>query len=146
MVASSTAPHTWSDYSWVATSQAGVGLGFVFNGDGIVGIDLDNAFDEFGNLKLWAREVIDCLPATYAEISPSGKGLHIIGYGKVLSGRRWKFDDGAIEIYGTGRYFTMTGKRFSNTPKSLAKIGNVLDCLSSITEVLLCQDHQYQTK
>ena len=133
-VASSTHPHTWSDYPWVAESNAGVGMGFVFNGDGIIGIDLDKAFDENGKLKFWAQAIVDLFSHTYIEYSPSGKGLHIIGRGEVQEGRRWQIGDGGIEIYGTSRYFTMTGKRFERTPKKLAKIGKVVEVISPIAE------------
>jgi len=131
-VASSTAPHTWSDFPWVQTSRAGAGIGFVFNGDGIIGIDIDKAFDENGNIKDWAKAIIDSLPATYTEISPSGKGIHILGKGNVSAGRRWALPDGGVEIYGTGRYFTMTGKRFLATPKKLAQLGTVIDAIEPI--------------
>lgn len=132
-VASSTLPRTWSSYKWVESSDAGVGMGFVLNGDGIIGIDLDNAIDENG-IKPWAKKIVDSLPATYTEISPSGRGIHIIGYGEILHGRRWKFEDGGVEIYGNGRYFTMTGKRFERTPKKISKLGNVLDIILPILE------------
>lgn len=131
-IASSTHPHTWSDFRWASSSRAGRGLGFVFNGDGIIGIDLDNAFDEWGKLKEWASKLIATLPSTYMEVSPSGHGLHIIGKGLVLAGRRWKFADGGIEIYGTGRFFTMTGKRFKATPLRLNKLGTIVDVLEPI--------------
>ena len=135
-IASSTHPHTWSDFPWVAESTAGVGIGFVFNGDGIIGIDLDHAFNEDGNLKSWAGEIVDLFSHTYIEHSPSGTGLHIIARGEVVEGRRWKFDDGGIEIYGSKRYFTMTGKRFEKTPKRLANIGKIATVISPLAEVM----------
>src|SRR5438445_77135 len=42
---------------------------------------------------------------SYSEVSPSGKGLHIIVKGKVPDGKRTNY----IELYPSGRYFTMTG-------------------------------------
>lgn len=132
-VASSIVSRTWSSYKWVASSHAGIGMGFVFNGDGIIGIDLDNAIDENG-IKDWAKLIVDSFPATYTEISPSGKGIHLIGRGEIFQGRRWKFHDGGIEIYGNARYFTMTGKRFEKTPKRISRLGNVLDIISPILE------------
>jgi len=131
-IASSTHPHTWSDFPWVQTSKAGVGIGFVFNGDGIIGIDIDQAFDDNGNIKDWALLILNSLPATYTEISPSGKGIHILGKGNVSTGRRWTLPDGGVEIYGNGRYFTMTGKRFLATPKKLADLGTVIERIEPI--------------
>jgi primase-polymerase (primpol)-like protein len=131
-IASSTHSRTWSDFPWVQSSKAGVGIGFVFNGDGIIGIDIDRAFDEHGNIKDWAMRIVNSLPQTYTEVSPSGKGLHIIGRGIVYGGRRWVLPDGGVEIYGNGRYFTMTGKRFLTTPKKLVELGTVLDKIEPI--------------
>lgn len=51
------------------------------------------------------RKVYEAYAGTYAELSPSGSGLHIIGRGAVPSGARGM----AIEIYSSGRYMTMTG-------------------------------------
>jgi primase-polymerase (primpol)-like protein len=130
--ASATDRRTWSDFDIVQESNAGVGIGFVFNGDGIIGIDLDKAFDFDGKIKTWAQEIIDSLPPTYVEVSPSGNGIHIIGRGIVLGGRRWKFEDGCIEIYGTSRYFTVTGKRFKNSPLKLGNIGHVIDVIEPL--------------
>lgn len=47
---------------------------------------------------------------SYAEISPSGNGLHIIVKGKIPQGRRRSF----IEIYSSQRYATMTGNVYHN--------------------------------
>ena len=121
-IAKSNDPRTWSDFGWVKDSKAGVGIGFVFHADGIFGIDLDNAFDDEGNLKEWASKLIEQMPATFIEVSPSGKGLHIIGKGTVGQGRKIAFDDGAIEVYDRGRYFTMTGKPFAKSFLKLSKI------------------------
>ena len=120
--AKSTDPRTWSDFGWVKDSTVGAGIGFVFNNDGIFGIDLDHAFDEEGNLKEWASKLLEIVPATYIEISPSGNGLHIIAKGKVEHGRRIAFNDGCIELYDTARYFTMTGKPFGKSKLTLSKI------------------------
>ena len=121
-IAKSNDPRTWSDFGWVKDSTAGVGIGFVFHADGIFGIDLDHAFDDEGNLKDWALKLLEQLPATFIEISPSGKGLHIIGKGTVGQGRKVTFEDGAVEVYDRGRYFTMTGKPFGKSILRLSKI------------------------
>lgn len=93
------------------------GIGFVFTGSGYVGIDLDNCRDpETGFIEPWAQEIIDDC-ATYTEISPSGKGVHCILRGKLPGPGRRK---GNIEIYDTGRYFTMTGVLVEGTPEAIA--------------------------
>ena len=102
------------------------------NGDGIIGIDLDNAFAN-GKLKDWAQAIVNVFADTYMELSPSGNGIHIIAKAEVFSGRRFTVADGGIEIYATGRYFTMTGKRFNRSPKKLKKFD---DPVSSVINII----------
>jgi primase-polymerase (primpol)-like protein len=127
-------PKTWSDYKSASASTAGVGLGFVFNGDGFIGIDLDNAFND-GQLKPWAKAIVDKFAGTYIEVSPSGNGIHIITQSDVFTGRRFALADGGIEIYAVGRYFTMTGKRLGYAPKKIKKFKDALTSVLEIVEV-----------
>ena len=126
---------TWAYYEHAVESKAGVGLGFVFNGDGIIGIDLDHAFED-GQLKDWAQAIVTAFGDTYMELSPSGNGIHIIAKASLFSGRRFELADGGVEIYATGRYFTMTGKRFNRSPKKLKKfddpVQSVLNIIDSV--------------
>jgi len=104
--AKSSDPHTWGsfyDAVRVSREKNWSGIGFVFNKD-YVGIDLDHCVTEkvinpFGNKVLEQTQ-------SYAEYSPSGTGIHIIAKGTIP--RALKTD--TIEIYNTGRYFTMTGR------------------------------------
>lgn len=81
------------------------GLGFVFSAaDPYVGIDLDNCFNGNGQLATWALEIVAAM-MSYTEVSPSGKGIHIITRGRLPAG----FKRGNVEAYFCGRYFTMTG-------------------------------------
>jgi len=81
------------------------GLGFALGPDGTghhwQGIDLDDIADHPG-LKLLA----DDLPG-YTEASPSGQGVHAIGYGRPFSSLG--SNGTGIEAYAGGRYFTVTG-------------------------------------
>lgn len=114
--ASSTDPATWVSHAAAAKSKTGAGLGFVLNGDGIICIDLDHCFAD-GRPTSAAQLLLDRLPVTYVEVSPSGAGLHIWGYGAVAHGRRTTTVDGlAVEVYGTGRYMTVTGKPVTRAP------------------------------
>jgi len=124
---------TWAYYHHAVESKAGVGLGFVFNGDGIIGIDLDNAFED-GKLKHWAQAIVNVFADTYTELSPSGNGIHIIAKADLFSGRRFVLGDGGIEVYATGRYFTMTGKRFNRSPKKLKKFDDPVSSLLNIID------------
>lgn len=109
--ASSINPATWSSYQ-AAQTAVGDGvydnLGFVFNGDGYVGIDIDAGFDEDGFLTPLAIDIIGKCES-YTEISRSGRGVHIILKGDLpFKGRN---NQNGVEIYSVGRYFIMTGKQ-----------------------------------
>ena len=83
------------------------GIGFVFSSaDPFVGVDLEDCRDpETGDVKGWARRIIEKLPDAYVEVSPSGRGVHIITRGRLREGKR----KGSVEIYGQDRFFTVTG-------------------------------------
>jgi putative DNA primase/helicase len=107
--ASTTDLMTWSTFeeAFRAYESDGYdGVGFVFSsGDPYVGVDLDDCVDPgTGEVALWALQTSEGLDS-YTELSPSGKGLHIIVRGKVP--RPLKRDQ--IEMYCMERFFTMTG-------------------------------------
>jgi putative DNA primase/helicase len=113
-------PSTWGTYDEAqsAVKAYGVnGLGFVFSeSDAFTGIDLDKCRDsETGEMEPWVKEIISQLNS-YTEISPSGTGVHILIKGQLPYGSRRK---GKIEMYDTGRYFTMTGHHLEGTPLSI---------------------------
>jgi primase-polymerase (primpol)-like protein len=117
--ASSTDPATWSQHADVRRFER---RGFVLNGDGIVCIDLDHCLIE-GRLTDMARRLLEQLPRTYIEVSPSGDGLHVWGRGQVMQGRCLP---GGVEVYGTGRFMTVTGRRFGRCPAVLGDLSGVL--------------------
>ncbi len=82
-------------------------LGFVFNNNGIVGIDIDVATDEYGLLNTMAAHIIK-ICKSYTELSRSGKGIHILLRGKLPFDGRNNLK--TMEIYQNGRYFILTGK------------------------------------
>lgn len=108
--ASSTDLMTWSTFEKVLEAyESGKrydGIGFFFcSADPYVGVDLDGCVDpETGEIAPWAAQIIDALDS-YTELSPSGKGVHIIARGEIpASGRR-----GPVEVYRQDRFFTVTG-------------------------------------
>ena len=106
--ASSMNPITWSTHDDAVVSTAGVGSGFVLNGDGIVCIDIDHCYTD-GILAPWAAELLAEFPATYVERSPSGDGLHIWGVATLpFTGRHITFAGHKVEVYGDRRYITIT--------------------------------------
>ncbi|MET9480930.1 bifunctional DNA primase/polymerase [Streptomyces sp. NPDC006638] len=127
--ASSTDPRTWSTHEDAAASTVGVGLGFVLSDvDDVVCIDLDHCLNRTtGRLAAWANAIVRDAGATYVEVSPSGDGLHIWGRADVRQGRRIRRPDGtAVEVYGTGRYITVTGRRHGSSPSILADLSAVI--------------------
>ena len=112
-------PNTWGDYeSAIAAVEKFKlnGIGFVFTGAAYTGVDLDNCRDpETGAIQGWATDIIKQLDS-YTEASPSGHGVHILVRAKLPEGRRRK---GQVEMYDTGRYFTVTGNHTPGTPTSI---------------------------
>src|SRR5690625_4487655 len=82
------------------------GVGFVFSElDSFVGIDLDDCIDETGGFSELAKDIIDRFnDKAYIEISPSGRGLHVIAIGKKPKGLT-KNSQYGIEMYDQKRYF-----------------------------------------
>ncbi len=95
------------------------GIGFCFaDGDGMVGIDLDQCYTIYGELELWAKEILSKFTNAYIEKSPSGEGLHIWCLGKkngLRTASKWesplKDKNEGIEVYDSSsiRYLTFTG-------------------------------------
>lgn len=89
----------------------GVGFEFGVESCGFGGIDLDHVIREDGTLKPFAQDIVRLMDS-YAEISPSGKGLHILfrlNVSMSAIGSRRKNPELGLEIYDHKRYFTVTG-------------------------------------
>jgi hypothetical protein len=127
--ASSNNPATWATaaQAWTAKKRHGWdGIGFVFTiQSGIVGVDLDDCFQEDGTLKSWAKDVVFCLDS-YTEYSPSGKGLHILVRGTIPHSIK---DGNGYEMYNELRYFTVTGNRYLNGVETIEEKQKELDAL-----------------
>lgn len=109
--ASVTNPDTWSSFEQARTAyeEGGYnGVGFVFNGDGIVGIDIDDCVVE-GEIDPAALAIIDESGAEYVELSPSGTGLHALGRAGPPARCKGMIGDIKVEFYARDRYFTVTG-------------------------------------
>ncbi|MCZ4317066.1 DUF3987 domain-containing protein [Comamonadaceae bacterium G21597-S1] len=94
------------------TYQAGGfdGIGFAL-GDGWQGIDLD--YIESNGLA----HLVDQLPG-YVEHSPSGKGVHAIGFGESFN--NLDANASGVEAYCSKRFFTVTGDRGRGTIACIA--------------------------
>lgn len=123
--ASSTDSRDWEDFETAVNSRYRNQLGFVFTDSGYFGVDIDKqeeAVEDFinGRTDNIIGEFVTALHS-YAELSPSGKGIHIICKGTLPGGSRRR---GCVEMYETGRFFTMTGKMIADYP--------LTDCTESI--------------
>lgn len=118
--AKSNDPTTWASFE-VACAACDKyhfdGLGFMF-ANGYFGVDLDHCIDKVD----FCDEFVETLQS-YAEISKSKSGIHIICKGSLPNGARRK---GGIEMYSSGRYFICTGELYN------AKYREVKDCTESI--------------
>lgn len=106
--ASSTNPATWASFEdavWAVEHGYYDHIGFVFNDNGIVGIDLDDAIIHKAASPL-ASEVMT-LCNSYTEVSKSGTGLHIFVLGDIPF--KGKNNLSGVEMYKTARFFIMTG-------------------------------------
>ena len=105
------------------------GLGFALGPDGTgnhwQGIDLDDMPNRPA-LQLLKDE----LPG-YLEISPSGNGMHAIGYGRAFD--TLGSNASGIEAYAKARYFTVTGKGDAN---------RALKCIAGFVEAVLSPMHR----
>ena len=115
--ASSTDASTWATFEQAVESYTKSGqykgVGFVFRADDpFCGVDLDNCIDPAtGELKPWGRQAVTALDS-YAEVSPSGTGVKVFLRAKKPGPRcRKAWHDGEVEMYDSGRFFTVTGQR-----------------------------------
>ena len=127
--ASSTNPATWSSFDEaVAAVERGWYdyVGFVFNDNGIVGIDIDEGFDERGHLSDLAHDIIGRCQS-YTEKSKSGRGYHIFVKGDIPF--KGKNNLAGVEVYKTARFFIMTGDVSEWWPfrENQAALDNIVD-------------------
>lgn len=129
---------TWSTLPDALASQIRAdGVGFVLTGTPFVGIDIDACMDG-GRLQRMALKVVERF-GSYAELSPSGRGVHIIGRGKAVfhdGGSQWGRRQAGLmgfasfEVYNSARYLTMTG-RVLDGYESVVDVQDVLDAMTA---------------
>ena len=139
--ASSTDPSTWASFEdalWAVEHGYYDYLGFVFNDNGIVGIDLDDAFCEDGSPTPLACDIVGkCW--SYTEKSKSGTGLHIFVKGDIPF--KGKNNLAGVEIYKTARFFIMTGDRAT----AIRGIREDQDALDKIVEKYFPETRESKT-
>lgn len=102
------------------------GLTLALTGDGLACVDLDNCRNpETGALTPAAQEILDMFGDSYAEVSGSGRGIHIWCFGRVPKNSHP--DKSWVEIYDHAKAIAMTGN-----PESWVR-SNILDCQAALT-------------
>jgi putative DNA primase/helicase len=148
--ASSTNPEDWSTFDTVTLAynqreKYFSGIGFVFTREsGYVGIDLDGCIEwvevdgvlcpVFGNL---IKRTLAKIPETYIEYSPSRTGAHFIVKANPKQAIKYQTEDGDIEIYAEGRYFTMTGDVIDSAP-----VADATEAVDEIVAIILGERNQ----
>lgn len=129
--AASNNPDTWGTAAeaWAAKKRHGwAGIGYVFTiGAGVVGVDLDDCFGDDGRLSDMARQVVQMLDS-YTEVSPSGRGLHILACGSIPH----SIKSPGFEMYNELRYFTVTGRQYGASEFAAGNIEERQDALSAL--------------
>lgn len=128
--ASSTDPATWSDHAAaVHAAQHGDGIGYVFSvDDPFAGVDLDHCVTD-GKLHPAAAKIVERLDS-YTEVSPSGRGVHVLvracvnGGPSRTSATPW---GSCFENYDHGRFFCVSGAHVAGTPGTINERQDQLD-------------------
>lgn len=119
-------PSTWGTFAQACANVAAgrvEGIGFVLGG-GIAGIDLDDPNGDPDRLRVYG-EIMSRF-ATYQEISPSGKGLHVIfTHNDGAEGGKRR---GGVEFYYSKRFLTFTGNVWNgmNEVRDCTAYGSIL--------------------
>lgn len=113
--AKSNDPETWSDFSAaVKAAENFSGIGFMFGNSPFFGVDIDGAADEIREFLDGGNGIVTEFVhglQSYAELSPSGRGIHILCKGALPKGARRREN---VEMYDSGRFFTVTGEALGN--------------------------------
>ncbi|MGC8585856.1 MAG: hypothetical protein ACP5L4_07090, partial [Thermoplasmata archaeon] len=115
-------PHTWNTFdecykAWQNNPDKFMGIGFELgeleDGKILAGIDLDHIIDDDGNITNPSFEILIKKISSYTEISPSGRGIHILFFlNEIMDAVKSNVEH--FEFYSHGRYFTMTGNVYKN--------------------------------
>ena len=94
------------------------GIGFAFlPDDALVGIDIDNAIDDDGVMSERCQAIITAC-GSYAEFSPSGRGVHIIGSAD-FEVKSFRANPIGLEVYSGRQFFTVTGRPWPASPEQV---------------------------
>lgn len=129
-------PATWGAYTSVVGNtwnRPDIGIGFEIgskaqnHSSGLFCVDLDHVLKNGSIQDPAALEIFETLDS-YTEISPGGDGLHIWIKADVTEERAKR--KGVIEMYGDGRYITVTGNMYGKRTaieERTAEINEMID-------------------
>jgi hypothetical protein len=126
-------PTTWVTYSEAMAAyrlkKEYAGVGFVFcDDDGIMGVDVDGCLWPCGSLTPTAEAAVQHFGDSYCEVSPSGAGLKFIIQATIPGGKSGRKNPKLdVEAYQSGRYFTVTGRRWPGSSSSILWKQKALD-------------------
>jgi putative DNA primase/helicase len=107
--ASSTHRETWTSFDDVtkllAIDDRYAGYGFMLSDD-IVFVDVDHCIND-GIMDERGADILSAFPLSYAEISQSGQGLHILTRGMIP--RSFHNQKNGVEMYSSARFCAITG-------------------------------------
>ena len=129
-------PSTWGTYEQaLAAFEAGQcdGIGFNLSGTDIAAFDIDKCRDPAtGDIAPEAMEIVD-RATSYTEMTVSGTGLRVIGYGTGAKvHRKQKLPRLAVEVEsyrGAERYIVITGNPLPRHWPHMADIDRVIDAV-----------------
>jgi hypothetical protein len=132
---SSTDPNTWGEFDNVLSSMDKFktsGIGFVLTKEShVFCVDIDQCVDDNNGISDFGLKVLDVFgDKTYVELSFHNDGLHIMARGNLPDYEKGGERKG-IEIYDSGRYIAITGKRKKSSSFDLT------DCQSELNELLI---------
>src|SRR6266699_3686256 len=133
-------PETWASHQEAEATlerypDKYAGLGYeLAEEQGIIGGDLDHCVAPDGTIDEWALEILREIDS-YAEFSPND-GIHFFIRGSLPAKCRHKYPfkgmrhkKAAFEVYGGGRYLTITGRHVPGTPETIEPRQEQLDTL-----------------
>jgi hypothetical protein len=97
----------------------------------IAGGDLDDCITDSGSLTPLAAVVL-AYAETYAECSPSATGIKMLFTDEIA--RAVKDSGIGVEIYGDGRFFTITGQNWEGTPTEIRPAPRTVAKLTATVE------------
>ena len=132
--ASTADPKTWGTYDeardafldGIEDGEDFTGLGMLLTPElGVFGIDLDACRNPAtADIELREMDIIRRMDS-YAEVSQSGTGVHLLGNGRIPDG--WRIKE--FEVYDHLRFFTMTGELLDDVSTDLEDRQEELEAL-----------------